>query len=709
MQHRSIWISAAAFICWMTGCLTLSAQQPIKIVKALPLGAVVTTTGTITTGNTFGTIRYMQDHEAGIAVFDTQLNSTKPGDSILITGVLSMYKGQVQISSVFSWSLISQGNGLPIPKEISLGDTSSQYESMLITLPCAGIATCESVFEDGWYRIFDQKGREGRLISEGDVHEGNSIPAGGVNITGILTFSKSRQQILLLELANTSEETCSLIFPPQQMFIFGQPSFFWNVDSGGEYFVQYGTDEFDHSESAFASGNVVEHPMVNLPSGHIFKVRLGMVTEKQDTIYSLPEYFTPSSAVTEMDVFFNRSIDASFSDGSAPDGVGSSVIETDVIERIDQVTSTLDVAMYNSSRDNIIQAVKRAVQRGVQVRYIADDETSNSALTGLTFPVIYRTGDGIMHNKFIIGDAAMADRAWLWTGSTNHSANQLSSDPNNALIFHNQHIALSYEREFNEMWGSDALYGEQKENNTAHHFLQGERVVHSYFSPSDETSCHIKAAIEDADHHLEIALLLLTKQDLVDAIIAKHQAGVKVRVILEDEKSSSLAISRFQQAGVPVITHHFGNIFHHKYAIIDEGHYDSWPTLITGSHNWTFSADNINDENTLIIQDQSLANIYRQEFEARWKELGGAGTNQISFEEIQLVPNPVSGHLSLTNPRERNCTITVINQNGIVIDRLKIAAGQHLDYKFPHQLTKGTYILHWKWPDHIALSKIVVQ
>ncbi len=36
--------------------------------------------------------------------------------------------------------------------------------------------------------------------------------------------------------------------------------------------------------------------------------------------------------------------------------------------------------------------------------------------------------------------------------------------------------------------------------------------------------------------------------------------------------------------------------------------------VITGSHNWSSSAENVNDENTVIVHDPRVANLYHQEF-----------------------------------------------------------------------------------------------
>jgi phosphatidylserine/phosphatidylglycerophosphate/cardiolipin synthase-like enzyme len=46
------------------------------------------------------------------------------------------------------------------------------------------------------------------------------------------------------------------------------------------------------------------------------------------------------------------------------------------------------------------------------------------------------------------------------------------------------------------------------------------------------------------------------------------------------------------------------------------------PTVILGSYNWTDSGAYGNDENTLIIHDQQLAQAYYQEWIALWSAIG---------------------------------------------------------------------------------------
>ena len=91
---------------------------------------------------------------------------------------------------------------------------------------------------------------------------------------------------------------------------------------------------------------------------------------------------------------------------------------------------------------------------------------------------------------------------------------------------------------------------------------------------------------------------------------------------------------------------------HHKYAIADANFLSSNPAVLTGSHNWSSNAENNSDENTLIIYDSEIANIYLQEFEHRWCELDPT-TNcyepstvlDVNKININVVPNPSNGKI----------------------------------------------------------------
>ena len=54
------------------------------------------------------------------------------------------------------------------------------------------------------------------------------------------------------------------------------------------------------------------------------------------------------------------------------------------------------------------------------------------------------------------------------------------------------------------------------------------------------------------------------------------------------------------------------DLMHHKVMVIDGR------IVVTGSYNWTWSAEKNNDENILVVEDPEAAAIYEREFQRLW-------------------------------------------------------------------------------------------
>jgi phosphatidylserine/phosphatidylglycerophosphate/cardiolipin synthase-like enzyme len=92
--------------------------------------------------------------------------------------------------------------------------------------------------------------------------------------------------------------------------------------------------------------------------------------------------------------------------------------------------------------------------------------------------------------------------------------------------------------------------------------------------------------------------------------------------------------------------------------IVDPSDVCADPLVLTGSHNWTLSANTKNDENTLIIHDDTAANVYYQSFYANFLALGGTLVAQrgcgvavpevsAHIEDCKIYPNPTTGHFTI--------------------------------------------------------------
>lgn len=433
-----------------------------------------------------------------------------------------------------------------------------------------------------------------------------------------------------------------------------QNSLSFNCDLNDQIFLEYGlTPQLE-------LGKQKGQNLQNLSDATIYYVRA--YTEKAGVRqYSETGIFsTASKSSGEIKVYFNHWCDNSASD--IANALWTESLEDTIVAYVNSAQTTLDVCNYSTGSLPIITAINNAESRGVILRYIAASNTgtNNDELDNLssTIPFIQRPDDGeVMHNKFLIIDVASSDKATILTGSTNHTYNSCHDDYNNMVIIHDQSLANAYKTEFEEMWGSNAnipnptnaKFGADKTDNTPHNFNIGGVPVELYFSPSDATTAHIETAVLSANTDMQFAMLTFINNDLGDAVIQIHNQGVDVKGIIENILYFGSEYNGLVSAGIDVWSHFTTpNFFHHKYGVVDATNPTSDPLVITGSHNWTNSAEDDYDENTLIIHSAEIAGMYHEEFMARYAEITGTGIGSIINEpEIQIFPNPASDNLNI--------------------------------------------------------------
>ena len=101
-------------------------------------------------------------------------------------------------------------------------------------------------------------------------------------------------------------------------------------------------------------------------------------------------YSTASNSSGVIRPYFNHSVDTSFSSGVDAQNIGS--FGDTIAAYIALAQNTLDICVYNASSVLLANAINDAYNRGVAVRYIADDDAQNLMLASLApnIPIIYR-------------------------------------------------------------------------------------------------------------------------------------------------------------------------------------------------------------------------------------------------------------------------------------------------------------------------------
>lgn len=134
------------------------------------------------------------------------------------------------------------------------------------------------------------------------------------------------------------------------------------------------------------------------------------------------------------------------------------------------------------------------------------------------------------------------------------------------------------------------------------------------FSPQDNCAQEIVSAIDNARSYVYAAMYYFTSRPIAQALVKAKDRGVDVKVCLDEEQPHyEYTKSKFlENKGVNIRLISGSGIMHNKFCIIDDY------ITITGSYNWTVSADLKNDENVLIIKSRELARIYREQFDKFW-------------------------------------------------------------------------------------------
>ena len=709
---KKIYIAGLIFF-----CMKIQAQD-IASARQQTLGATVTITGIVTNGPELGVIRYIEDITAGIALYDQTTNNylanITRGDSITITGTLADYNGLLEVYVTGFPIIHSNNNILPTPQLLTPSQIGEPTESELLQIDNVIFNAGGGFFAVGSYD-FNSSGQQGTIyIRTNHPLLGSFIPVGPVTLVGIssqYTFSvpaNDGYQLLPRDSADIILSGNIVLTSAVLQTNITTTSFdlTWSTSDSATTNANYGLTANLGSLLTFPT-NTTTHTisLTGLQPATFYNVQCYSVKGLDTAFSSLGIYSTESNSSGIIRPYFNHTVDVSFSTGTDAQNISTYFNDT-IKAYIDLAQNTLDICVYNASDATLADAINDAYNRGVQVRYIADDDVVNSMLNDLdpNIPIVYRDPNtaGIMHNKFIIIDVNSINNSWIMGGSCNWTnPSNLFNDYNNIIFIQDQALAKAYTLEFEEMWAGN--FGTHKLDNTPHKFLINSKEVELYFSPSDQTTSKILNTISNVDYSFEFALLSFTKDDIGSAIIDKDaEFGVSIRGILEDQNVNGSEYDALIDAGVNIKSHAgITHQIHHKYAIADANIVASDPTVLTGSHNWSNNAENNSDENTLIIHDATIANIYLQEFEKRWGEISNSNFVNSQMElDLITYPNPSTSKINI------HTQLDIFNINIYKIDGTLINSRKEKSIEINE---KGVYFIKVITDKGSTLRKVIIQ
>lgn len=739
MKIRNLFILALIFIAFASEAQVIS----IKAARTLGAGNTITVRGIVTNGAELGPIRYFQDSTAGVAAYSSSLANVNRGDSVEITGTLKDYNQLMEIDPVTSFTVLSSGNTLPSPEVVVPDSLNENHEAELVEIHNATFTTNPGgTFSSNSSYNFTANGQTSSIyVRSNHPLIGHVIPSGPVTLIGITSqysYSSptSGYQLLCRDSADIINSSSISVISSVTMDSLSTSGFTidWLTDNGGTSEIYYGTTEALGNHMSDTATTTNHH--LTITGGNpsqLYYIKAFSVLGTDTAFAPINVFITQSSSTGNMIAYFNTPTDHSVSTGVDAITLPNAIDDT-LIKYIDRAVSTIDFTMYNFNTSNIANvatALNNAYTRGVTVRVIYDNGANNTGIQQLDAgikKISNPTGSqyGIMHNKFIIFDAynSNANIPIVWTGSTNLTDGQINTDANSVIIIQDKSLAIAYTLEFDEMFGSttaipsltESRFGPDKMDNTPHNFIIGGKDVKCYFSPSDGTNDVILSQINGANTSLDIATMLITRSDIAYAIKdAVNNNSVDAHILVNHENDCSTTVwgilSSLLDSNLQDDQSQPG-IMHHKFMVVDNGQSDA--SVLVGSHNWSNAANNKNDENTLVINDATMANIYYQAFKYRFDQnLTDGISNNSAFSTISLYPNPAQSELNidLVSKNSTNAQIEIIDLAGRTISyqNKTIINGQNTIRLDVSSLNTGLYVIKITSSEGVFMQKFMVK
>nr|WP_224095403.1 phospholipase D-like domain-containing protein [Nostoc sp. MS1] len=318
------------------------------------------------------------------------------------------------------------------------------------------------------------------------------------------------------------------------------------------------------------------------------------------------------------------------------------------------------------------------ILRNAKIPWI-DDQADGSA------------GSKLMHHKFIV-----VDNRIIIVTSANFTLSDVLGDftnpdslgnANNLLYIDSPELAVLFTEEFNLMWGDgpggkpDSKFGIRKPPRSFKTIILGDNKITVHFSPTSPTlpwsqssNGLIDKTLKSAKKSVDMALFVFSEQRLANTLEQVHQQDISIRALIDKQFAYRYYSEGLDMMGValsneckyeinnkpwsnPVTTVGIpnlrkGDILHHKFALVDN------QTVITGSHNWSDTANYGNDETLIVINNPIITAHYEREFNRLYaKAQIGVPTKiqaQIQKEKKQCkqIKSPTSAEL--TTPKVVN-------------------------------------------------------
>ncbi len=300
--------------------------------------------------------------------------------------------------------------------------------------------------------------------------------------------------------------------------------------------------------------------------------------------------------------------------------------------------TTEEIARMNKHDKQAYEELKRYPADALAVLRESGIEIKDDTGGGVT------KGSGLMHHKFVVVDGKttiISSGNFTISDMHGHFDNlETRGNPNNMVVVpDNAQLAQTFSNEFGYMW--QGLFKSHKPERHPVTIPAGSGTITVNFSPAHRneeigiTSNGIIASyMQQAKKSVHMALFVYSDQKISDTLSSVHEQGVEdIKVLIDPDFFGRPYSKAYDAMGVcPYLgkkKHQLTKVHPWKHPITtvgipispigDRGVHSKMAILdgvlvITGSHNWSSSADFLNDETLVFIQNPIVAPHYEQEF-----------------------------------------------------------------------------------------------
>lgn len=272
-----------------------------------------------------------------------------------------------------------------------------------------------------------------------------------------------------------------------------------------------------------------------------------------------------------------------------------------LLEAIKKAHSSISLIMFGLSDGAILSTISQQIHRGISTSVYYDPNGTydvRDLLEGGDVRPVFSSG--LMHHKVLI-----LDDATVFIGSANMTTQSLRMHDNLVIGFVNKKVASFLKEHMPDSSGYLRT-------------MVGGQDVEFWLLPDPRGHAlnALRKRIRNAARSIKLALFTFTHKGLLEELIAAHKRGAEVTVVIDMHSglgASREVVERLRIAGIRLLFSQGIQLFHHKFAYIDE------QMLVAGSANWTKAAFQKNCDSLVILH--SLNEEQKRFMNRLWKRI----------------------------------------------------------------------------------------